>query len=332
MSYNELSKNRSYLMGFSILWVVIFHSIGEFNFLPLEIFKRLGFAGVDIFLFLSGIGVYYSLTKNKNKIEFYKKRLLRIYPSYFIVVIFYSLILLISKKITYLEIITNLFMVNFFINLKNTFDWYTPCIMILYLFSPHYIKIKLEKKNIYFMIAFITLLGFFVIQFKLNYLMIFITRIPIFLIGISLGKKVLKKEKIIKKEKIMYFIFFILGILILGISLVKFQKFLRYYGLWWIPFIFITPGMVWTINYLINLLKFKSVLLLLEFLGIYSFEIYLIHERVLKSLNETVKNPYLLNTISIILTIFLAIYLKKIVNRIIKIGVANEDSIYMYKL
>lgn len=72
-------------MGFAILWVMYFHiplkfatEIGWFT-------HRIGFYGVDIFLFLSGLGVYFSLMKRPNVLRFYKARLVRILPAYVIV-------------------------------------------------------------------------------------------------------------------------------------------------------------------------------------------------------------------------------------------------------
>lgn len=63
MTYKTLSKYRGVLMGFAILWVMYFHipikSVTEVGWF----IHRIGFYGVDIFLFLSGLGVYFSLTK-----------------------------------------------------------------------------------------------------------------------------------------------------------------------------------------------------------------------------------------------------------------------------
>ena len=55
MTYKALSKYRGVLMGFAILWVMYFHipikSVTEVGWF----IHRIGFYGVDIFLFLSGL-------------------------------------------------------------------------------------------------------------------------------------------------------------------------------------------------------------------------------------------------------------------------------------
>ena len=69
--YYYLSAYRSELMGFAILWVVWFHSSMYVNFFPVSFLnsgfsfiKKIGYGGVDIFLLISGMGIYNSLEKN----------------------------------------------------------------------------------------------------------------------------------------------------------------------------------------------------------------------------------------------------------------------------
>jgi peptidoglycan/LPS O-acetylase OafA/YrhL len=49
-------------MGWSILWIMALH----FRFItikPLGFIAQYGFSGVEIFMFVSGLGLYYSLQK-----------------------------------------------------------------------------------------------------------------------------------------------------------------------------------------------------------------------------------------------------------------------------
>ena len=70
---NDLSllfKYRKFLMGFAALWILMTHewqivtNETSFFFVTENFIKRIGFCGVDIFLLLSGMGLYYSLEKN----------------------------------------------------------------------------------------------------------------------------------------------------------------------------------------------------------------------------------------------------------------------------
>lgn len=82
----DFSKYRTELMGLAIVMVVFHHltlrtSAGLLG--KGYMFLRVtGAMGVDIFLFLSGLGLFYSFRKNPDIKAFYKKRLIRIIPTY----------------------------------------------------------------------------------------------------------------------------------------------------------------------------------------------------------------------------------------------------------
>ena len=64
MELSLLSKYRTLLMGIATLGIIISHSMGFGCFCPNPLLKSIimhGSLGVDIFLFLSGLGCWYSL-------------------------------------------------------------------------------------------------------------------------------------------------------------------------------------------------------------------------------------------------------------------------------
>ena len=96
---SDLSAYRTQLMGIATLMIIICHANAYHVLLPRFLASLFvwGNFGVDIFLFLSGIGLYYSLSKrNTHKkddyISFYKKRGVRIYIPYIIIYVPYCLI------------------------------------------------------------------------------------------------------------------------------------------------------------------------------------------------------------------------------------------------
>ena len=79
---NLLSKHRSVIMGIAMMMIVLYHQ--PFSTFPgSALIHRYGMLGVDIFLFLSGFGIYFSLAKSKDKSigSFYRRRLVRILPT-----------------------------------------------------------------------------------------------------------------------------------------------------------------------------------------------------------------------------------------------------------
>ena len=90
IEWKDVSRYRGELMGAAILFIILFH-------VPLarsDMFfglRRCGNIGVDMFLFLSGIGLWYSWVKNPSVSHFYKRRLLRIFPTWLVISSIYYL-------------------------------------------------------------------------------------------------------------------------------------------------------------------------------------------------------------------------------------------------
>ena len=82
----DISSARNILFGFATLIIMLFHSSIRIprRFPFLRFMKKTGNLGVDIFLFLSAIGLYFSFSKNERVIDFYKRRMLRILPPLFL--------------------------------------------------------------------------------------------------------------------------------------------------------------------------------------------------------------------------------------------------------
>lgn len=78
------------LRGFAAIFVMLYHATRHYqekNLVFLNGIFQNGYFGVDIFFVLSGFVIYYSSQKyleNGNCIEFLKKRILRIYPSFWL--------------------------------------------------------------------------------------------------------------------------------------------------------------------------------------------------------------------------------------------------------
>ena len=87
IAIHDLSRYRGELMGVAMLVVMLFHVGGNRHETIWLCMGRCGNVGVDMFLFLSGIGLWYSLSSRpwggvRSRLStFYRRRLLRIYPA-----------------------------------------------------------------------------------------------------------------------------------------------------------------------------------------------------------------------------------------------------------
>lgn len=85
-----ISEYRLHLMGIATLGVLLCHAVGRGVAMPnvLAYIFNLGNYGVDIFLFLSGMSMYFSLKGRKVSLEqWYKKRFLKIMIPFLLIAI-----------------------------------------------------------------------------------------------------------------------------------------------------------------------------------------------------------------------------------------------------
>lgn len=290
MNIRYLSDNRQGLMGTAMLFVLAFHYALHFGIMDSPIVIR-GDIGVDIFLFLSGFGCYYSLSK-KNWLEFYKARFKRIYPTFILI----TLLLFLTNGIIFDEwadIYSLLIDLSGFsyLNHGDLSTWYITAIIILYCVAP-----LLFKFSNYITLVWLCIIPFLtpIITYPLecNWFDIMNFRIPSFILGLVTGKASLNNEDI-QISKIIYIILILLiiggGNILIHNTLHTMQhSHLRYN---------IYPALTLSFMYICCYIPQFSIT---NFFGKYSLEIYLIHQPVFYYLKSIESFPlFFFSTIAI---------------------------------
>ena len=327
-SLYNISESRGILMGVATLIVAFFHCysyhfdkiftndfLGRlFNFL-----RSMGNIGVDVFLFLSAIGLYFSFSKDSNLKNFYKKRVLRIVPSIIIVASIYYLYKGVSVN-TFFKGIT---LFSFYLDGVRDF-WYFALIIVLYILYPLFHKI-IEKKDLLGLIALLLIsIGSTILLMNTcietyNKLEIALTRVPVFLLGVYTGKQVLNKKEIHEISIIIFLLLFI----ICNYLLFNF-KFNPYI---YVRYIYCLLGIsiVFLVTYLHSKIRFEYSDKFLTFMGTYSMEVYLIFEKLSVEVRKlsyvTVHNNFVFYTLMFIITMILSFLLKKLCNLITNIKI-----------
>ena len=145
-----ISKFRNQLMGIMILWVMIFHVQGIIFPGILQSVKIIGYGGVDGFLFLSGMGLFYSLFKNHDIINFYKRRLKRLIPSYYpILFLWLGIIIYETRPENIIGVIVGSITGQaFWHNAPVRFNWYIQAIWLFYCLTPFFaFLVNLKQKR-----------------------------------------------------------------------------------------------------------------------------------------------------------------------------------------
>ena len=217
MSLSWISKYRGEIFGIAIITIMLFHFGDDckdafsqglidpaahpiFRFIVYTYMKYIGSIGVEVFLFLSGVGLYYSFSKDQRLGNFYRKRVLRILPTYLIIgVLFWG----IKDFGLYGYGVGRFFKDFFFVTLFTDYTrtmWFVGLIMFLYVIFPivyHCIFApNTEKGQIVSLSVLIAICAAFtVLLSKVNpglyeNVQIAVTRIPIFILGCYMGKHI----------------------------------------------------------------------------------------------------------------------------------------------
>ncbi len=213
-------KYRTQLMGIAALLIYVNHIwnpvltkvpvIGQ-----VELFiKNAGYGGVDLFFFLSGTGLIFSIEKG-TVFCFYGRRIKHIVIPFWATGIVYAMV----KPWTLRQLIANITGYSFVTESMYSFLWFVPAIAILYLLFPLYHWIFMKARNKLFF-TLLVLEIWWVVTMRLGGILRadlygFTNRIPVFLLGVLFGYYCKEKSFELTLDHILC----MAGTLVLGIIL-----------------------------------------------------------------------------------------------------------------
>ena len=205
MNWNDLSRYRAPLMGFAMIIVMLFHAplSNKDMFYGL---MRCGNNGVDMFLFLSGIGLWFSWTKPSSDSsfgeklrKFYYRRFLRLYPAWLIIACLYYIPQYWPSGGGYspnlFHLIANILVGWSFWRIDDLTFWFVPAIMVLYQIAPFYMRL-IQRNPIWRWLPILMIVWYFLVRDwpplwkAVGHVEVFWSRIPVFLLGINAGELV----------------------------------------------------------------------------------------------------------------------------------------------
>ncbi len=300
MKLSLLSQYRTHIMGAAMIWVMWFHSLftGQQNGV-MHFIHDIGFYGVDMFLMVSGMGLYFSMRKSKNILDFYKKRAVRILPAYLIVVLAWYLFF--KTDVSTGDKILSILGINYFrgtvYSVPERFDWFIPTLLLFYLLVPLYDKLfqKATVKWKFTCLACLIspVLCIVIYHTHMHPLYGSVVRIPIFLIGYCIGWFLYEKKEEQKGSWMVFIPLLVVG-LILGYY---FRAYIiqalptTNWGINAYPATLTAAGLsilvALFIKYSEKYLKIVGKIIAFPFYicGRYSLEIYLIHQRLMNIVN-----------------------------------------------
>ena len=283
-NYNLVSIYRNELYGISILWIMLFHGylceVSYFQNLPIinyvGRFIQYGNMGCEVFIILSGICLYFSFHNKPDIRSFFKKRILRVFPSILLICGPYWGWMLIHQEISLSDFVTRLFTIRFWA-VGDQQIWFISFILLCYFLYPYiyYCIFSGSGKTKISAICLTILAIVLTFAIRQEYPAIYenieiaITRFPAFILGCFLGKYVYEKKEFSTLWWFVWIAGFIFCFSILELDILH-NIYRRYFYLvGGISITFLFAGLV---NWLPEFLK-----ACFPFLGNHSLELYLIH-------------------------------------------------------
>lgn len=267
-----LSQYRLTFMGVAIFWIFFYHT--GVSILGLRELFSVGWIGVEIFFLVSGLGLSQSLSKDSDLWRFYKRRSVRIIPTWLAILLLMHIVGYVAGfniPHTWSEYIEYYTGVGWWLG-GMFYEWYMPTLIAFYIIAP-FLQ-KMSDKTLIVVIISSVIGGMLLHEFRLlEHIYMSYQRIPIFIMGFWLYRLSKKEVKINLWWSLPIFI---LALFIFGYSytfkdsdLILSLEMRRYAML-----VLILP-MLWCFSKIFDIVfKLKTPM---NFLGTLSMEIYLLH-------------------------------------------------------
>lgn len=290
MKSQTFFKYRNVWLGVAALWILLYHTRLEIPMPGFDLLRRLGYGGVDICLFASGVGGYFSLDKDPHVGRFLKRRLKRLAPAYLLFIAAWLVYKLATVGMPAYAVVGNLLGIQSLIGWDHHFNWYISALVLYYPLMP-LLKKAVDKGNFLCQLGMLLLLTALSACFwNIPGYIVIAARLPVIYLGMLFGKMGRKEKLLGKGESFLFTALAGVGLLGLLASRIYLPDWLWNYGLYWYPFAMIVPGLCLLLSRAADFAcRFGATRWVsrgLEWLGDYCFEIYLIQVPVFEIMKE----------------------------------------------
>lgn len=282
MRFQTIFKYRKNMMAAAIVMILLYHTKGAWPEIALKKAAGYFYGGVDLFFFASGVGCFFSYQKDRDAAAFLRRRAGRILPVYVPFALVWILAEALGGGIGFSAALANLFGVHGFLDIAPAFNWYVSGMWLSYLLTPFLAPLaeRCDSKT-KAVGAVMALLVFSCAFWGDTQLIIIVTRLPIFFVGMLFAAESQRRGALTKAELGLLLALIPAGAAILWESPKFFADLIWSHGLAWYPMLLIAPGLcaavaivsAWLDRFAAGRLINKA----LSFLGGLTFEIYLVH-------------------------------------------------------
>ncbi len=280
-------------MGIAMFGIAIFHMPLDISWMPLNIFQDMLYLGVDIFLFVSGIGACHSIRKRGGK-DYLVQRAKRMLPSLVPVLLLWGVCMLLLGGLTVWEFFGNLTLMGWYLGQGPQLNWYFSAVWIFFLLAVPMYKPMVEGKHpvpVLLAVSLLSVGALLVTPFPLHPMAL--SRIPVFLLGMLFGRVELRGTLPKKGMRLLLYSLIPFGIILLILVFFHLNDYGSTRGFWWYPLILVAPGAVFLLADIGAVLQrhpvMQKLLLPFEAMGEASLEVLMIHGGIFKIIDHCTK-------------------------------------------
>lgn len=275
----QYTSGRMTIMGIAAILITWFHSTVQT--VPYSIWwqaKMIGDIGVDMFLFVSGMGLYFAVHKYSAYANYLAARFRKVLIPYLCAGILWGYYRHTVWGVGIREILKNITLVDFWLE-GNLSSWYIAAILGLYLITPPFVKIW-KRHSWVVKAAFVGVIAAaMAVQWipRWKHLEIVLFRIPVYLTGLWFGRAAYEERRV--QIPIINMILLLASGAVVVMSCFDYLPFvlpLGYKYLGYLP---------WVVG-LSFLISKCSRNWLTDYFGKRSLEMYLVFEKVLEVLSD----------------------------------------------
>ena len=264
---------RTEIKGIAILWVAFFHAqLGLDGFL--YDVQKIGYGGVDMFFFLSGFGLWHSLSRGTK--GYFRRRAERILPAYLPFCIVWLAVMIplsnmgMGKALH--TIAGNVLMVGYFLDTPLMINWYVSALTVSLIIAPVlYWSLQGERGSLIRAGALLAGAAALGLLFVGDVKYMAVSRLPVFILGMLFARPVKKDGKAVL---ILLAVGAVCALAALLLCFEKRPDALLRYAMYWHPFVLIAPALCCGLGWIFARCP-AGMLKPLRFIGEASFEIFL---------------------------------------------------------
>ena len=231
-------------MGLAILGICVYHAPINIENPWLKLYHDMLNCGVDLFLFLSGIGACHSIAR-WGGCGYLRQRAARLLPGLYLILIPWSLYMLLRGSITGWGFLGSVTLLGWWFGSYAELNWYFSAIWAFYLLAvPVYALVRRVRFPLLLWAVLTAVSVMLALLCPLDYMMPAVTRLPVFFIGMLFGTW---EQRGFRHTGILRTILFLMipvgFFLAIAVNWYGGGYYHGYeYGYWWYPYAFIVPG------------------------------------------------------------------------------------------